>query len=63
MIRMRTRNTDSENWKCENNAKGPKTMRTMAEIAELLHDAGSHAAGWERILRKRAEAPDTVQKT
>lgn len=38
-------------------------MRTMAEIAELLHDAGSHAAGWERILRKRAEAPDTVQKT
>jgi hypothetical protein len=34
-------------------------MRTISEIAELLHDAGTHAASWEKVLRRRAEAPET----
>jgi hypothetical protein len=37
-------------------------MRTISEIAELLHDAGTHASGWEKVLRRRAEAPGTPEE-
>lgn len=37
-------------------------MRTISEIAGLLHDAGTHASGWEKVLRRRAEAHETPEK-